>query len=143
MCVCFPREHLTNIRTLLQASQFLELPNPADFLRSALCVSYTHAQLCAWLPLSYFHTFSFRGRSLLSVGFMPSKAAYSLLLLLSIQYTSKLLSVTAQPRAHSLLIGASLRDMARLRGGLLIARGACRILGCLLALADLGNRDEI
>lgn len=122
MCVCvFHVQHLTNIRTLLQASQFLELPNPADFLRSALCVSYTHAQLCAWLPLSYFHTFSFCGRSLLSVGFMPSKAAYSLLLLLSIQYTSKLLSVTAQPRAHSLLIGASLRDTARLRGGLLIA----------------------
>lgn len=39
-----------------------------------------------------------------------------------------LLSVTAQPKAHSPLIGASLRDTEGLGGGLLIAGRACLYL---------------
>lgn len=59
---------------------------------------------------------------------VSSKPGYCLQGLLSIQQALKLLSVTAQPKAHSPLIGASLRHMQCPRGGLFIARGACLYL---------------
>lgn len=59
---------------------------------------------------------------------MPSKSGCCLQVLLSIQCALKLLGVTEQPKARSPLIGASLRDMQSLGGGLFIARGACLYL---------------
>lgn len=70
---------------------------------------------------------------------------YTVLFLLSILYTSKLLRVTAQPRAHSLLIGGSLRTWCASREPCSLPEEPVfiRIWGCLLAVADLGSRGEI
>lgn len=62
---------------LQQALQFPELPTPAEFGCSALCVRYTHTHCelgCLWAP---FHRLSLCGCSLLSASCMPSKTAYS------------------------------------------------------------------
>lgn len=51
-CMSQPQT-VTNIRTL--ASSFLQLPCPAEFVRFALCVSYTHTlPRCLWATLAHF-----------------------------------------------------------------------------------------
>lgn len=59
---------------------------------------------------------------------VSSRPGHCLQGLLSIHRAFKLLSMTAQPKAHSPLIGASLRHMEGPRRGLVIARRACLYL---------------
>lgn len=82
---------------------------------------------CAWLSLSF--------PCVPCLWLLPfvckrvsSRPGHCLQGLLSIHRALKLLSVTAQPKAHSPLIGASLRHMEGPRRGLVIARRACLYL---------------